>query len=429
VRQSFALATLVVLVTIAGCFGGATPTPGVGDETGTVADDGDTASLRLAEQWTAGNSSVEGNHHAIAAGRVDGEGVVAVPIGGRSGEAGCRLLVLDGDGNERWTEPIPTDACTIHAVADPTLADFVGDDRPELVAASTERVAVAYDPLTGEERFSYPLSDYGYSQPVVADATGDRRRNLVVTDVDGTLSVAQRNGSTAWRRPLNAYSWAAPAVADFDADGRPETVVGLGNETAVAFDAQGEVAWTTTVPGSVTWTADGDTDGDAAREFLAATPAGVVASIDGRNGTVEWTASLGAYAAVGEAFDSNDDGTVEVYATNQTGTLFALDGRTGRVEWSRKLTDGDTQMTPPPVAGDVTGDGTRELVAVTNDGLVRVVDPADGTVLATYRRDAAVYTHATLADTDGDGRQELYVLYGDGTAVALAVQRSSSAPS
>jgi len=114
-----------------------------------------------------------------------------------------------------------------------------------------------------------------------------------------------------------------------------------------------------------------------------------------------------------------------VYAANQTGTLFALDGRTGRVEWSRELTDGDTQMTPPPVAGD----GTRELVAVTNDELVRVVDPADGTVLATYRRDAAVYTHTTLADTDGDGRQEVYVLDGDGTAVASAVQMSSSAPS
>ena len=59
------------------------------------------------------------------------------------------------------------------------------------------------------------------------------------------------------------------------------------------------------------------------------------------------------------------------------------------------------------------------LVAVTNDGIVRVVDPGTGDVRATYERDASVYTHVTLADLDDDGRDEVYVPYGDGRVVAL----------
>ena len=354
---------IVALLVLAGCLGGGPTTPAPAD-------------LSLTEEWRAGNSSVVGNHHAAAAGRAHGEAVIAVPIGGRSGEVGCRLLVLDDAGEERWTEPIAKDACTIHAVADVTLVDFIGDATPEVIAASTEAEVVAYDALAGEPTFRYPLSNYGYSKPVVADATGDGTPELVVSDIDGTLAVVRQDGETVWRRPLNAYSWAPPAVADFDADGRPETLVGLGN-------------------GSV----------------------------------VEWAQSIGEFAAVSDPVDADSDGVVKVYATNRTGTLFALDGRDGSIEWTRPLTDVETQMTPPPVIGDVTGDGTLEIVAVTNDGGVHVVNPATGAVRGSYERDARLFTHATLADTDSDGRNEVYVVYGDGVAVALSVQSSNSSSS
>lgn len=429
-RRPVATAAVVVLLVLAGCAGGSpTVTPTGSSAAGSQNDATPTADYTLTEQWRAGNSSVAGNHHAIAAGRVGDEAVVAIPIGGRSDATGCKLLVVDGNGDERWTAAIPPAACTIHAVADPTVADFVGDDRPEVIASSTEAEAVAYDALTGNVTFRYPLSNYGYTRPVVADATGDGRAELVVTDIDGTVAVVRPDGSTVWRRPLDAYSWSAPAVADFDADGRPETVVGIGNGTVLAFNRRGQFAWTAGVGGAVTWSGDGDLDGDAAREFVAATESGRVVSVDGRNGTVEWSRSVGELAAVDDPVDADGDGVVEVYATNATGTLFALDGRDGSVEWSRSLTDASTQMTPPPVVGDVSGDGSQELVAVTNDGFVRVLDPADGRVLASYGRDASVYTHATLADTDGDGAEEVYVMYGDGTAVALTAQILNSSSS
>ncbi|WP_255198672.1 PQQ-binding-like beta-propeller repeat protein [Halorarius litoreus] len=417
-RLAVALALLVVL---AGCAGGV-DAPG--------SDGSETPEVELVERWTAGTSTIEGNHHAAVAGRVDGEPVVAVPIGGHHGENGCELLVLDGAGETRWREAIPPEACTIHAVADPSLADFLGasggDSRPELYASTTENAVLGFDPLTGEQLFRYNLSDYGYTRPVVADVIGDDTEELVVTDVDGELSVVRPDGSVVWRRPLNAYSWSAPAVANFDAQGGKEVVVGLGNGTAIAFTPRGGVAWTATVDGSITWTADGNVDDDPARELLVATAAGEVAAIDGASGEVEWSRTVEKFAAVGAPFDGDDDGDIEVYAADESGTLYALSGATGETEWTTTLTDAEVQMTPPPVAGDATGDGVLDLIATTNDGGVLVVDPADGTIRARYDRDAAIYTHATLADTDGDGTQEVYVVYGDGRAVALTVHSSSS---
>lgn len=93
----------------------------------------------------------------------------------------------------------------------------------------------------------------------------------------------------------------------------------------------------------------------------------------------------------------------------------AFTAATGETEWSTE----DIQMMPPPTLGDVTGDGDPELVAPGNDGSVTVLNPASGSVLATYERNAPIYAETTLADTDEDSAKEIYVIYGDGRVVRL----------
>lgn len=406
------LRTVVAILAVVGALGGASALVALGGSTDRA----------LQERWVGDTTSdVDGNHHAVAAGRVDGREVVYAPISGRRGEQGCALVALDGSGEQRWRHEVPPRNCTIHAVADPALADADRDGTPEVIASTTEREVVARHPLTGDAELRQNLTDYGYTQPAVADATGDGRPELVVTDVSGTVFVVGPDGAVVWRRSLEAFSWATPAVADFDADGDPEVVVGLGDGRVVALDGAGRVEWNRTVNAAVTWMTTGQLDDDPTREVVVATTGGEVVAFDGL-GDREWAASLGRFAAVKAVGDG--DGAVEVYATARDGKLRALDGSTGRVEWTTTLTTADVQMTPPPALGDLDGDGRPELVAVTNDGLVSVVDPADGAVLATYERDAPVWTHATLADTTGDGTgdgtAEIYVMYGDGRVVALA---------
>jgi len=373
-----------------------------------------------------------GNHHAPAAGSVGDSSMVYAPISGRTDTNDCALVALGaGNGSERWTSPIPAANCTIHAVADPTLADFDSDGVREVLAATTEQAVTAYHPRTGDVEFRHDLTSYGYTKPIVGDLTGDDRPEIVVVDVRGTVFVLRPNGTEVWSKRLDSYTWGQPAIEDFDGDGAPELAVGLGDAGELRlFEADGSSAWpgAGTYDSSITWMTTGQADGDEAVEIVVATArGGRVSMVDGATGDREWTREFGAFAAVRALGDGDGDGDPEVYAVAKDGVLRSLDAATGRTEWTTTLTTGSVQMTPPPALGDVDGDGDPELVAVTNDGIVSAIDPVSGEVLATHERDgeARIYTHPELADTDGDGRDEAFVMYADGRVFAFGFGSTS----
>lgn len=382
----------------------------------------------LSVRWVSDTArpNMGGNHHAPAAAQIGNRGMVFAPVSGAGGTDACDLVALDAsNGSTAWNYPIPPANCTIHSVADPTVADYDGDGTREVLAATTEEAVVAVDPRTGTEEFRHDLTDYGYTQPVVADLAGDGRNEVVAVDVQGTIHVLRPNGSAVWTERLSSYTWGQPRVADFDADGRNELVVGLGSSgNLTLFEGDGTRRWTLTTPldSSITWMTTGEADGDDAIEVVVATDGGAVAAIDGASGEVEWRQDFGSLAAVHAFGDGDRDGDSEVYAVAKDGKLRSLDASDGTVEWEVTLTNADVQMTPPPSMGDLDGDGSPEIVAVTNDGHVSVVDPRSGEVLATHEREGEVpiYVHPTLADANGDGAAEIYVMYGDGRVVSLA---------
>ena len=383
----------------------------------------DATGATLRATWVSDTGrDTNGNHHAAVAGRVGGESVVFAPVSGRSGTTECKLVALDGaTGETRWNDTIAPADCTIHSVADPTVADLDGEGRPLVFAATTENAVYGYDPVTGEREFARELAAYGYSKPVVADFADAPGRELVVTDVKGTVYVLRADGTAVRTRNLSSYAWAQPRVEDANGDGRPELVVGLGDGRLVALDRDGSVSLNVSEPfsGAVTWMTTGQADGDAAREIVAATDAGDVVALDGRTGEVQWKKRFPSFAAVQAFGDGDGDGSAEVYVVSDDGKLRSLRADDGTVEWTTTLTTSRVQMMPPPVLGDLDGDGSPELAAVTNDGVVSVVDPADGEVRATFERDVRIYEHATVANLDGGGGRELLVMYADGRVVRL----------
>lgn len=378
----------------------------------------------LQERWvsdTARERTV--NHHAPAAGMVGDLGMVYAPVSA-GGEGGtCELVALHGEnGTVRWSDPVPAPRCTLHSVADPTIADYDGDGVPEVLATTTEDAVFGHHPLSGEVEFRGALTDYGYSRPVVTDLDGDGAVEVVVVDVAGTVAVYRPDGRPVWERRLSAHTLTQPAVADFDGDGSPELAVGFsGSGNLTVLEADGTTAWTRARPagGAITWMTTADAAGTPGTDLVVATSEGVVAVVDGRDGAVRWRRDLGTLAAVHAVGDGDGDGDVEVYAVAQDAVLRSYTARDGTVEWTTTLTSADVQMTPPPVLADLDGDGDGELVAATNDGTVSVVDPASGEVLATYGRDVVVWVHPTLADVTGDGAAEAFVMYGDGRVVSL----------
>lgn len=200
--------------------------------------------LSLTVEWVSDTARDSGgNHHAPAGATIEGDPMVYAPISGAAGTPQCALVALDGDtGEPRWRHNIPPANCTVHSVADPTVADVDGDGRAEVLAATTEEAVWAFEPIRGTVDFRANLTAYGYTSPVVADVVGDGRPEVIVVDVKGTVTVLDGSGTVVWRRHLDGYTWGQPAVADFDADGAPEIVVGLGSGEVVLLEGGGRQA-------------------------------------------------------------------------------------------------------------------------------------------------------------------------------------------
>lgn len=431
------LLTAAVLLLFVGLAVAATPGPEAVLQT-------ESSPGELQERWlSATGRNVTANHHAAIGGTVDGESLVFAPVssvphahsdGHEPGadhhdNGACALVGIHGsDGTVRWRYAIPAMNCTIHSVADPTLADIDGDGRRELLAATTERRLTVFDPRSGGVRARFNLSTYGYTSPIVADFTPASGREIVIADVHGTVAVIRQDGTVAWSTDLGGFVWGQPAIDDFDGDGSTELVVALASGRLVSLDGVGEVQWNEPVPSdsSVTWMTTGRPTPSAPPGIVIGSVGGHVALFDGTDGSRRWTQDLGAYSAVRAFADGDGDGTAEVYATARDGLLRAIDAETGRIEWSTSLTDEDVQMMPPPAVGDLTGDGRPELVAATNDGTVAVLDPATGTVLAEYDRSVPIWTAPTIAEV-GATSPLILVMYGDGRVAALEYTASEAA--
>lgn len=401
-RPATWLAVLVVLA----AFGGAA----VVAVTGGFAGDGQA----LSTTWTSDSGvASSSNHHEVAVGAVGGRQVTFVPVSSTRSVDGCALVALDTtDGGEAWRDGIPAANCTIHAVADPAVADYDGDGTAEALATTTERVVRAYAPDGSVER-TWTLSSYGYTKPVVADVTGDDAAEVVVVDAKGLVQVLDADGGVVWRVDREGFVWGTPVVADVDDDGAVEVVVAGSNGNATAYAADGSVDWTHDLGGAaVTWLTSADADDDGVTEFYAGTASGSVLAFDG-TGERAWTTNrvdLSATAAV-----VADDRGPGVFVSAADGSVARLDADTGAVAWERSVARDAVQMMPPPVAGDVDGDGREELVVAANDGTVAVLASDDGRELAAISHDAAVLAAPTLVDVDGDGRDEVFVVFADGT--------------
>lgn len=391
----------------------------------------------LTQLWVSETArDVTANHHPAIGATIGGTPLVFAPVSGAPNHHGstdgtstphhdharCALFGIDGrDGEVRWEYPIPEANCTIHSVADPTLADVGGDGTVELLATTTERSLAVIDPGSGTVIRRYTLSTYGYTSPVVADFAPADGQEIVVTDVHGTVHVIGADGGLLWSVALGAFVWGQPAIQDFDGDGAGELVVALASGRLVSLNGDGTVRWDRPVVNetAVTWMTTGRSTAEAPPGIVIGTVGGTVALYDGSDGTRRWDIDLGAYSAVRAVADGDDDGTAEIYATARDGALRAIDATSGGIEWTTTLTEADVQMMPPPVAADLDGDAGMELVAASNDGRVAVVDPVDGSILSTYRRDVPIWTSPSLAELDGDGQPEVLVMYGDGHVAAL----------
>jgi outer membrane protein assembly factor BamB len=232
------------------------------------------------------------------------------------------------------------------------------------------------------------------------------------------MATGPSSGSARSRR----RSGAPPVVADVDADDAREVVVGT-DERTVAFSPDGTIDWQVETPGVDVQL--GPAAVGSGRMLYTAADEGITA-LDGRDGSTVWHRSSRGGASLSHAAvrDGDGDGTPEVYYSEPGTVVGALEATTGDQVWSTRLGTDEYTMTPAPVVGDLTGDGTEEVVAVTNSGTVTVLAPSSGDQLAVYEREVPVWTFPTVGDVTDSSGSEILIRYGDGRVVALEYTES-----
>ena len=355
--------------------------------------------------------------------------------------------------------------------------DLNGDGRPDLVAANlgTPGVSVllnttatgAMTPSFAPESTITILPTALNQAVTVADLNGDGKPELIVTPMNGLVSVLLNTTAPGATTPSFSVlprlatglvpapigGWAGTAVADLNGDGRPDLIVPnrVADEAAVIF-------LNTTVPGAATPSfaaaqdfttgdapsaiASADVNGDGRADLLVANEGDDQASVL-LNTTVPGAATPSFAAAqdfaTGDApsaiasADVNGDGRADLLVANEGDDQASVllnttvpGAATPSFAAAQDFTTGDA---PSAIASaDVNGDGRADLL-VANEGddqvsvLLNTTVPGAATPSFAAAQDFATGDAPSAiasADVNGDGRADLLVANeGDDQASVL----------
>ncbi len=174
-----------------------------------------------------------------------------------------------------------------------------------------------------------------------------------------------------WQTNLQTFLESAPTLADLRGDGRQEVVM-AGREELFALDVQGKELWHwRTKSRFMTCPAVLSRPPHPALIY-AADNSGWFTCLDGAGKEV-WHAQLNGPSTWSSSVlcDLDGSGQTAVIQTDEPGTVWAFSALDGKVLWQAKVKG----MPVSPAAGDLNGDGKREIVVATGEGMLAAFKP------------------------------------------------------
>lgn len=363
---------------------------------------------------------------------LDGDGVADVLARDSRG-----VLLRLSPAGASLVEP-PTITWEVPRAVQPTIVDVTGDGTPEIALGVRETNAVirmlrASDASVLWERTVGTSSRSLTYDLVPGEVSGD-------TTPDIAYELNESSGGTVIINVLNGTSGAPLWATDF------ETVVagsGLGASALVDRDGNGRMDvlacprnlfwWLSDVDGSSAGSIDGgypghpilhDVDGDPELEILAAGGVYGVRALD-LDFTTVWADTADLHTRVLGAVAECPDGPRYLQGHNNSPRLTiwsAVDGtrladialRDGsRYSPHDTVPDGSGVLGNVTVSNDLTGAGRPSALVPSSDGHLYAIDPCTSSLdwALDFRFPVG---EAILADTDGDGEDEIVVTVADG---------------
>ncbi len=388
-----------------------------------------------------------------AAGDIDDDGKYELVFGCYRNDSSVYALNAE-DGSLLWKFNAATaggDGCNDTA---PLIVDIDDDGIPEVILPSScNPTTYCFDGKTGAIIWSARTRGSD-SPPTVADTDGDGKLEILHGEFGGWVRCLNaEDGSLAWDLAVDTRSWiqTAPTILDADGDGALDFVVATWNNNAgdtntIRAYRCGDRALLWSVPlADVTYhgTTVADLDKDGKPELAIGDYSGTLYVLNAEDGSLAWTKqSLGAGHYIGapvSAGDINGDGSCELIAVSWY-KVMAL-SPDGQLLWDYDIDGYGTAFRGVALA-DVDGDALLDAVFGTSNGLLIALKGIDGSLLwsvdlaAAYGDSRFGLDHAPIiADLDGDDKLDVFIVGGHteypdfsanfGRAYALSIGRGT----
>ena len=312
--------------------------------------------------------------------------------------------------------------------ATPAICDVNGDKFLDVIVADSNGFVMALDGVEGKVIFEAEAIDRILASPVAGDLSGDGIDDVVVASNSGIVLALNGKGQTLWKSEpsLNLGDiFNRPVLAELNGDGISDVVVPTANKGLVALDgAHGWEIWNTTEMTrgkTITSPVRADINRDGNSDFVALTDDGHVLAVTSQKGKVWkiWDAQVPAINYASPLYlDLGEQGLIVVASKSQG--LVALNAENGRMAWTAKI---EKDFFASPIAVDANGDKVPDVLAVSFEGDIHVLDALTGDEIWSAALGVKVQATPALFDLTGDGLKDLVLLDSIGNIRVIGMAR------